>query len=218
MNAPDGPAKLPAAIRNVSILCMGFSAAVGFFSISELLSLVNVGEAPRSAVRLPGPFGTEPFQRALEAQLSALESMRVARALILASLGVASALNLVAASRLIAPRGWRRVNQTAPALPRAAMRRLVVSSSIAVAVLRTLDGAQIAVVARRVGEAMGRSAAALPGFASANPSAVEAKLRSWAIAVAVMQTAAVVASYAFFSQYFRRSKVRNALAALDQPR
>ncbi len=196
---------------------MALAALVGFFSMSELLGMVHVAEVSPTAPRLPGSLSSEAFQRGFEAQLSALESMRVTRALTLASLGLACALNLVSASRLIWPRGWRR-NQTAPALPREGMRKLIVASSVAVALLRTLDGAQLAVVARRVGAAMGRSASSMPAFASASPAVLEAKLRSWAVTVAVLQTAVVVGAFAFFSHYFRSQRVRGMLAALDQAR
>lgn len=216
MNSPGSLEKLPPALRNVSLLCIALAALVGFFSMSELLGLVHVAETSPTG-RLPGPFGSEAFQRAYEAQLSALESMRVARALTLVSLGLACALNLVSASRLIWPRGWR-LSQTAPALPREGMRKLIVASSVAVALLRTLDGAQLAVVARRVGAAMGRSASSIPAFASASPVALEAKLRSWAVTIAVVQTAVVVGAFAFFSHYFRSQRVRGTLAALDQAR
>ena len=217
MNSPGSPEKLPAALRNVALLCMALAALVGFFSMSELLGLVHVADVSPTAGRLPGPLGSEAFQRGFEAQLSALESMRVARVLTLASLGLACALNLVSASRLIWPRGWR-LNPTAPALPREGMRKLIVASSVAVALLRTLDGAQLAVVARRVGAAMGRSASSMPAFASASPAVLEAKLRSWAVTVAVLQTAVVVGAFAFFSHYFRSQRVRGLLAALDQAR
>jgi len=217
VNSPGSLEKLPAALRNVSLLCMALAALVGFFSMSELLGLAHVAEPSPTAGRLPSPFGSEAFQRGYEAQLSALEAMRVARALTLVSLGLACALNLVSASRLIWPRGWR-LSHTAPALPREGMRKLIVASSVAVALLRTLDGAQLAVVARRVGAAMGRSASSLPAFESASPAILEAKLRSWAVTIAVVQTAVVVGAFAFFSHYFRSQRVRGMLAALDQAR
>lgn len=218
MNAAGGPGKLPLAIRNVSLLCISLSALVGFFSIGQLLGLVHLADVSPSATRLPQPFDNEAFQRGLEAQLSAVESMRLARALTLSSLGLACALHLVSASRLIWPRGWRRISLTAPALPREGMRRLIVSSSVAVAVLRTLDGAQLAVVARRVGAALARSADSLSAFANVNRAVLETRLRSWAVALAVLQTVAVVGAYAFFWHYFRTQKVRATVAALDHHR
>ncbi len=154
MNVPGGPGKLPLAIRNMALACMALSALVGFFSLTELLALIQPNDPTRLPLQLPGTFGSEAFKKGVEAQRAAVEAMRVARVLTLSGLGLACALNFVAASRLIWPRGLRRES----------MRRLVVGSSVAVALLRTLDGAQLTVVARRVGGAMGRSANSLPGL------------------------------------------------------
>ncbi|HKD43524.1 MAG TPA: hypothetical protein VKB87_24805, partial [Myxococcaceae bacterium] len=82
-------------------------------------------------------------------------------------------------------------------------------------VLRTLDGAQLAVVWRKVGAAWGRSASVIPSLSSLTPAELEASARSWGVAIAVAQTAAVVGAYAALSQYFRRQKVKQLLAAMD---
>jgi hypothetical protein len=208
VNAPGSPGKLPLAIRNVSLACVALSAVVGFFSLSELLGLIQFSRLTQAPIQLPGSFGSEAFKRGLEAQLAAIESMRVPRALTLCALGLACALNFVSASRLIWPRGLRRET----------VRGLVASSSVAVALFRTLDGAQLAVVFRRVGAAMGRSADLIPELRNSSPAELEAKLRSGATVIAVLQTIAVVGAFAFFSHYFRTEKVKHLLAALDNPR
>ncbi len=208
MNPPGSPGKLPTAIRNASLACMVLSAIVGFFSLSELLGLLQFSDLKGAPVQVPGGFGGEALKRGLEAQLTALESMRVPRAMTLCGLGLACALNFVSASRLIWPRGLRRES----------MRRVVVTSAIVVALLRTLDGAQLAVVARKVGAAMGRSAELLPGLSNAPPADREAAVRSWAVAVAVLQTLGVVGAFALLSHYFRSEKVRTALATYDETR
>ena len=205
MNLPGGPGKLPLAIRNPSLACMALSAIVGFVSLSELLGLVQVSEPSRSPIQVPGSLGSEALHKGYEAHLTALESMRVPRVLILSSLGLVCALNFVSASRVLWPRGLRRES----------MRRVVVSSSVAAAVLRTLDGAQLAVVWRKVGAAWGRSASVIPSLSSLTPAELEASARAWGVAIAVAQTAAVVGAYAALSQYFRRQKVKQLLAAMD---
>jgi hypothetical protein len=208
VNPPGGPGKLPLAIRNMALACMALSALVGFFSLTELLSLIQPSDPPRWPLQLPGTFGSEAFMRGVEAQRAAIEGMRAARALTLSGLGLACALNFVAASRLIWPRGLRRES----------MRKLVVGSSVAVALLRTLDGAQLTVVARKVGGAMGRSANLIPALSELPPAEVEATMRSWAVAVAVLQTAVLVGAFAFFSHYFRTQRAKQLLEALDNPR
>ena len=208
MNVPGGPGKLPLAIRNMALACMALSALVGFFSLTELLALIQPNDPTRLPLQLPGTFGSEAFKKGVEAQRAAVEAMRVARVLTLSGLGMACALSFVAASRLIWPRGLRRES----------MRRLVVGSSVAVALLRTLDGAQLTVVARRVGGAMGRSANSLPGLSELTPVEAEAAVRSWVVAVAILQTAVLVGAFAFVSHYFRTQRAKQLLEALDNPR
>jgi hypothetical protein len=206
VNEPASGGKLPVGIRNATLACMTLSAIVGFVSLTELLALLQPSELPQSPVQLPKAFGGEALKRGLEAQLEALESMRTPRSMTLCALGLACALNFVAASRLLWPRGLRRES----------MRGVVVSSSVAVALLRTVDGAQLAVVARKVGAAMGHSAELIPSLNS-SPAELEAHLRSAAVAIAVLQTAAVVGAYAFLSHYFRSQSVKERLSAMDHP-
>jgi hypothetical protein len=206
VNLPGGPGKLPLAIRNPSLACMALSAIVGFVSLSELLGLAQVSQPNRPPIEVPA-LGNEALQKGYEARLLAVESMRVPRVLILSSLGLVCALNFVSASRLLWPRGLRRES----------MRGIVVSSSVAAAVLRTLDGAQLAVVMRKVGAAVARSAGVFPALSSLTPAELEASARAWAVAIAVVQTSAVVGAFAVLSQYFRMQKVKQLIAALDKP-
>jgi hypothetical protein len=208
VNPSGSPGKLPTAIRNASLACMILSGIVGFISLSELLGLLQFSELKGAPVQVPGGFGGEALKRGLEAQLLALESMKVPRAMTLCGLGLACALNFVSASRLIWPRGLRRES----------MRGVVVSSAIAAALLRTLDGAQLAVVARKFGAAMGRSAELLPWLSDSTPAEQEAAVRSLVMALAVLQTVAVAGTFAVLSHYFRGEKVRAALMAYDETR
>jgi len=208
VNVPGGPGKLPLAIRNMALACMALSALVGFFSLTELLALLQPADPARLPLQLPGTFGNEAFRKGIEAQRAAVEAMRVPRVLTLSALGMACALNFVAASRLIWPRGLRRES----------MRRLVVGSSVAVALLRTLDGAQLTVVARRVGGAMARAADSIPGLTQLTPVEAEGAVLSLVVSVAVLQTAVLVGAFAFVSHYFRTPRARQVFEALDNPR
>src|SRR5258708_32892257 len=107
----------------MALACMALSALVGFFSLTELLSLVQPSDPTRATLQLPGTFGSEAFEKGLEARRAAIEAMRVPRALTLSGLGLACAFNFVAASRLIWPRGLRRES----------IRRLEGGASVALA-------------------------------------------------------------------------------------
>ncbi len=205
MTGPGGPPKLPTAIRNAALACMILSAIVGYFSVSEAFALIQLSALKAPSVQFPGALGSEALEKGFEAQLAALASMRVPRVLTLSSLALACALNFVAAGRLIRPRGLHRQN----------MRKVLVSSSIAISLLRTVDGAQLAVVARKVGTAVGRATDSIPGLAD-SPIEVQKLLRSLATGIAIFQTVAVVGAFAILSQYFRTQKVKQLLGGLER--
>jgi hypothetical protein len=136
----------------------------------------------------------------------ALEPIRAARVLTLGALAIACSLSLVCAGRLLYPAG----------LPRERMRRLLADSTLAAALLRTIDGAQGTVVAKKVATAMAKE---LPPFAKAGATdSFQSLMPPLAAAVTIAVTCLVVISFTLLSQYFRSTRVKEALAALERQR
>lgn len=208
MNAARPPEKLPLGIRNACLVALVLSAVVGLLSASEALTLVHFSELKS----LEPPSVSDRLQRELlekgrEAQLIALEGMRFPRALTLCALSLICALAFVASGRLIRPRNVERER----------MRQLLVFSSISAALLRTVDGAQSAVVARRVGVALGKVGADLASLPEVSAEDVRRMFPSAAIGIAVLQTVLVAGTFALLWQYFRSQKVRQLLAFAGKP-
>jgi hypothetical protein len=189
------------------MVCLVLSSLTGLFSLSEALGLGHLSELKEaSEPSIPLMADKAVAERALEAQFAALEPMREPRALVLAALSVACALVFVSAGRLLRPDG----------LPLERMRRLLGGASIATAFLRTIDGAQWMVVARRMGLAMAEAMSTLPEFQEPEMAAqVKATVPLLMSGSTVVQTAFVAGTFALLGQYFRGERVRQAISALD---
>jgi hypothetical protein len=139
-----------------------------------------------------------------QAWFAALESMRESRSLILGALLVAYALVFVSAGRLLRPEG----------IPLEGMRRLLGGSAIAVAVLRTIDGAQMAVVASRMAPALAHAMRVFSGAQGAEAEAFDSAASLVTFSVALF-TAFFAGLFALLGQYFRGERVRQAVLAQD---
>jgi hypothetical protein len=203
----SAPQALPRGIRFATVVCLLLASLSGLFALSEAMSLGHLSElketqAPRFAL-LSDPAITE---RAFEAQVAALQPMREPRSLILGALSVACALVFVSAGRLLRP-GGLSVDR---------MRRLLGGAAIATAILRTIDGAQLAVVARRMGLAMAEVMSSHPEFQDPVAAAqVKATMPFLLTASTVLQTAVIAGTFALLGQYFRSERVRQALGGYD---
>src|SRR5262249_34721602 len=110
----------------------------------------------------------------------------------------------VSAGRLLYPRG----------VSRESMRRLLGTSLLIAAVLRTVDGAQWAVVMHRVAKEAGPQLFE-GAFENAAGVDLEAKQLVPAVfsAVTVLQTGIVVGAFTLFAHYFRLQRVKEGIAA-----
>jgi hypothetical protein len=197
---------LPKRIRHAAVACIIISSGVGFISATEALNLGQLSELrERRLLRIPSLKDSAPVERAL---IRALQPIRGARAAILSALSVACAFSLVSAGRLLYPRGLSREN----------MRRLLGISLLVAAVLRTIDGAQWAVVMHRVA----REAApqildgSLDGVGSHE---IDAKQLTMLFnAVSVLQTGFVVGVFTLLAHYFRLQRVKEGIAAAQDQR
>lgn len=192
---------LPIRIRNAAVGCMVISAGVGFFSASQALNLAQVSEVGEGRLfRIPTVKDSAELERVT---IRLLRPMRALRAGILSALSVACAFCFVSAGRLLYPRG----------VSRESMRRLLGTSLLIAAVLRTVDGAQWAVVMHRVAKEAGPQ---LFEGAFENAGAdLEAKQLMPAVfsAVSVLQTGIVVGAFTLFAHYFRLQRVKEGIAA-----
>ena len=211
MSRPVSPASpgLPRRIRFAAAVCLVLSSLTGLLSLKEALELGNLSEVKEAQLaRLPAMGNPAMNAPTLEAYYAALEPMREPRSLILVGLTVACAFTFIAASRLLRPDG----------LPLESMRRLLGGAAIAAAILRTMDGAQFAVVFRRMGEALGQTMSLPPDIQ--DPTEI-AMMRAFApvfmTVTAVLWTAFIAGTFALLGQYFRSERVRQVITAQDGP-
>lgn len=209
MNPPvPAPQGLPRGIRFAAILCLVLSSLTGFSALRETLELGHLSELRDEASNM-ARFSKERdmilVARISEAQFAALEPMRESRSLVLGALSVACALAFVTAGRLLRPGG----------LPLERMRRLLGGAAIAAALLRTIDGAQWAVVARRMAPAMMEVLHTVPNLDAQALADVRANLPGFAAALTMGMTALIAGTFAVLGQYFRSEGVRQVISAQD---
>src|SRR5689334_3976121 len=101
------------------------SGLTGLAAASEAFGLERLSELRESPAPALGLGDPKIAAQVMEAQLSALESMREARSLVLGALSVACALAFVSAGRLLRPAG----------IPLEAARQVLGWSAVAAAVL-----------------------------------------------------------------------------------
>lgn len=206
--SPPAPG-LPRRIRFAAAVCLVLSGLTGLFSLKEALELGHLSEVKEAQLaRLPSMGDAAMNAAFIEAYHAAIEPMREPRSLILVALSVACAFTFIASSRLLRPDG----------LPLESMRRLLGGAAIVTAILRTMDGAQFAVVFRRMGEALGQVMSLPPDIQ--DPAEI-AMMRAFApvfmTTAAVLWTALVAGSFALLGQYFRSERVRQVITAQDGP-
>ncbi|MCY1080124.1 hypothetical protein [Archangium lansingense] len=203
------PPLLPRRIRFAAAVCLVLSALTGFSALRETLELGHLGEL-RDEVSNLTRFSKDPdlivAAHISEAQIAALEPMRDSRSVVLGALAVACSFAFVASGRLLRPGG----------LPLERMRRVIAGSAILAALLRTIDGAQWAVVARRIGPVMAEHLSTLPMFQQAEAAAqLKATLPGLAAAFTMVMTAVIAGTFALLGQYFRSEGVRQAISTQD---
>jgi hypothetical protein len=116
--------------------------------------------------------------------------------LTLVGLSLACALTFVGARSMLRPLG----------VPREGVRRLLAGAALAAGVLRTVDGAQLAVISHRQGAAMAKLFAALHLF----PLGAE-----FTVGIAIFQTFVIAGGFLLASQYFRSDGVKRTIAFRD---
>ena len=201
---------LPVHVRRITLGVIALSGLVGFASAQHVAEVVEL-EQLRGQAPLTLPFETLDPKRShaaaaamLEARVQVLESMRAPRAVTLLALTVASTLAFVGAFRMLRPAGAARED----------VRRLLVGTALTCAVLRTIDGAQMTVLARKVGVASDRVMATsdVPG---GYPEGLLATVLS---ATSIVMTVVVAGGFLVMSMYFRSTGLRAWVEAADRQR
>ncbi|WP_426753639.1 hypothetical protein [Myxococcus sp. Y35] len=206
------PRNLPGGIRFAAMVGMVFSAFTGWSALLEAFRMSRFFESRSLAMEqaestLNGPM-LELYQRLTETYFSAMEPQHEPRIVLMAMLTVTCAFVFVASGRLLRPYGLRRDG----------MRRVLSRAAILTAVLRTIDGAQLAAVARRVGTTLAASLDLVPDLPP-EPSAAEVGqyLPSFFAGGSILFTLLVAGTFAILGQYFRSESVREAVAVRDGP-
>lgn len=203
--APRAP-RLPGRSRFAAILLMLISAGVGIYAADEVLLLSHpeaVAKADTVAVGGLDPASVHKFNQVL---FGSLHAMADSRAFVLSALAIASALAFVAAGRLLRPAG----------VSRESVRRLLAGSALTAAVLRTIDGAQMAVAYHRAVGAVADGflkVATQPGMTP--PVGMKEWLAPASAAGVLIWTQILVGVFLFTAQHFRSKPVREFIAASD---
>ncbi len=210
MTRPASPPQaLPRGLRLAALVCLILSGLSGFSSLKETLELSQLSELRDEASNL-ARFSKDKdlivLARLSEAQLAAREPLRESRSLVLGALSLACAFMFVCSGRLLRPAG----------LPLERIRRLLGGSAIIAALLRTIDGAQSAVIGRSVGAAAVDILGTLPEFQKPEALAqLKAGLPGLSAAFAMVLTAIIAGTFALLGQYFRSERVRETIIAHD---
>lgn len=203
------PGGLPAGVRYGALVALVVATCVSIVSMFETSFMSDPDAVRRSlehaAARAPGD--QDAGLLFWRTYFEALFAHRDLRMLLLLGQLFSAAFVMGSAVRLLRPRG----------LPREGMRRLVTSSVLVTAVLRTVDGAQSSVA---VGRAIRAATPALIAqLAKTNPAAAErgteVMLRLLALGLSGALTVAVVGSLLALATYFRSARVREAVLAED---
>ncbi|MBL8952782.1 MAG: hypothetical protein JNK82_18520 [Myxococcaceae bacterium] len=201
---------LPTGLRRVTIVALVLSGLLGFGAAQGVTALYDPpssSDLEASIKPVPGLAGQpELFREAVTAmamaQISAFESMRGSRTAILFGLWATSALVFVASLRMMKPRG----------APREGVRRLLATATLVTAVLRTLDGAQAAAVAKRAGAAFDKVLSKSTELPGGWPDGL------WATGftgLSMLMSLVVGGGLLLLSRYYRSDRVRDVTLQLD---
>jgi hypothetical protein len=160
---------MPRGLRFAAVVCLILSCVSGLWAAMEASQLASLDEIKQDlkdakAPKADLPGSRELNERLLTVQFAAVEPVRETRTALLGALSVVCAFSFVASARMLRPGG----------LSRERMRRMLGGTALIAAVLRTIEGAQWAVVTRNMVGPMGE---ALEAFAALQAAEAAALLR-----------------------------------------
>lgn len=212
-------APIPKWMRRLAIVCALLSFGVMLSSISQTAVLFQLGEHKANLDEVQPKNFQESFTlEAEKLRVSALQDRRELRAIVLILLSLGCGFTFATSARIFRPLS----------LPVEPMRRLLVRAAGAVAILRALDGAQDAGIARFVSRALPGRLASLPHYGEPLPGTEDAVAAGfdanamWNVFAQVMPMAAslaltgtVVVFFAIIWRAFQTDAAKRAAAAYD---
>jgi NADH:ubiquinone oxidoreductase subunit 5 (subunit L)/multisubunit Na+/H+ antiporter MnhA subunit len=194
-------------VRRVTLAVIALSGLVGSAAAQHLGQVIELEAFRNLPPPMAGFWADNPIARAAanaqhEAQAQSLESMRASRAAILFGLTLVCSLTFVAALRMLRPAGTARESA----------RRLLTACAIACAVLRTVDGAQMAAIATRAGAAWDKvmNGSDIPG---GYPEGLEQSMLGF---TTIGFTVVITAAFLAVASYFRSDSLRQLVEAADR--
>ena len=198
---------LPVRVRRITLAVIALSGLVGSAAAQQIGQVVELEgfrnlPPPISSFWAENKLALEAAKAKHVAHGQILESMRASRGLILLALTIACSLTFVAALRLLRPAGSARESA----------RQLLAGTAIACAVLRTIDGAQMAAVAGRAGAAWDKvmNGSDIPG---GYPEGMEQAVLS---AATIGFTVLITGAFVGIATYFRSDSLRTLVEAADR--
>lgn len=210
MSATRQTVQTPRAMRNLALLAMVLSSFAGIFAAADTLSLGNLQRNPEqlreAATKLPFVADPDMVVATAEAQISVLEGMKGSRGFVLSTFAVVCVVIFTSARWLL----------VANALPREGARRVLSTSLLFAAVLRTVDGAQSAAIVQKVNKAVAPVLAQEAGGDAVTAALLRNVLPTLTLGTSIAFTAIMAGGFLLLAQYFRSERVRKVVAAHDQ--
>jgi hypothetical protein len=175
-------------------------------SAAQAMMLSQIGSAPDATPMQIGQLDPKVWQHIWSAEAAMLNGMKDGRSFLLACLAFASALTFVALGRLVRPAG----------LPREGMRKLLVGSALVAAFLRVIEGAQTAVISKKVGSILGAAMNQVPEYQTPGAHIDFVHFASQGLLAATMGWTVLVAGvFLVLSQHFRSPSIRELVEKTD---
>lgn len=203
----SAPQPLPWHARAALITCIALAALIGVRASGDIAQLRHLSEIqvliPANPLLPP-----EALQKAEAVARASMLGMRSSRLAVLTLLCIACSVTFLTVLRL-----WRPLG-----LPRGGVLRLASIAALGCALLRTVDGAQDAVIFRRTTTALAAGLTADSTATMPDPEAamlVARVLPDLEVAARVSWTLLVVGALVAISQYFRSQLARKLFTAGD---
>lgn len=197
-------AALPAGLRRTTLATLVVAALLGFGTAQDVTALLSASDRKLDFASVNPPVMREGLEAMAQAQAAGYASMRGSRLAILIALWALSTFAFVGALRLLRPNGAARE----------AVRRVLGTTLLVGAVMRTLDGAQSAAIARRAGREFD---ALLVAKGSELPGGWPDGFATFASTAGSMLLSLVVGgTLLMLSRYYRSDRVRELIATLDR--
>lgn len=209
MNPAPRTVPMPKMMRNLALLAMVLASFAGIFAAADAMSLGSLQQKPEQlkemATRLPFVTHPETMVATAEAQIAVLEGMKGSRGVVLSTFAIACVVIFISARWIL----------VANALPREGARRVLSNALLFAAALRTIDGAQAAVIVQKVNKAVAPVMAQEATGDAMGALLMKHVVPTITLGASIAFTAVMAGGFLLLSQYFRSERVRQVVAAQD---